>query len=932
MSAASMVFAALPQPATFIDARGIIVDVNPAFLEMARAIGREVRREDRVGRPVVDFAVATGSREALAGHVQALLATGEPQARRWQFAAPSGTVHHVQFRAVPVRDAGGELAGGLLLWENITADVWAEQQQACRERLRDAFWQLRRRADVPQVMHLLNLELKALFPQVGNSSVQVYQAETGTWATYGVSTEAFSEVETHGPPGRAVELCWREQRPVYRPDLRTEDPYGEAPALWGKADFVRAVLDVPFFQGTLAVNSPQPGAFAEPEVEALSELAHVLSEGLAQLAEVKSQAVYRALVETPSEMVVMYLAPDGRYLYVSPQVEAATGYRPRAFYADNHLAGRIAHPEDAEQGNQAFRRVAGGGPPERLEVRWRHRDGGYRAGLESLSPIRDAAGRTEAVLVVFQDITERTRAEEEVRTSLSLLNAALESTEDGILIVDREGRMTRWNRRFAEMWRLPEELLAARDDGAAIQGVLSQLADPEQFAAKVQHLYAHPDESSSDELRFRDGRVYERYSQAQRLGEEIVGRVWSFRDITARRRAEAERLRLEQQMQQTQKLESLGVLAGGIAHDFNNILTTVLGNAQLSLMELSPMSPARTSIREIEKAAQHAADLCRQMLAYSGRSSFPRESVDLGELIAEMAHLLRASVSKKAVLKLEAEPGQPPVSADPSQIRQIVMNLVINASDALDERAGGVIGVAVEVIQCDAASLRATELADDLEPGPYLCLEVTDTGSGMDAATRARIFEPFFTTKFTGRGLGLAAVLGIVRAHRGAISVESDPGRGTTFRILLPAMAAADRKATRARPAAAEEWRGRGTVLLVDDEESVRSVVGRMLERLGFATVTAADGAEAVAEFRQRGPEFNLVLLDLTMPGMDGAEAFGELRRLDPEVRVVLTSGYSEEDVAGRFAGQGLAGVLQKPYSVDGLKEVLARLLPGDGA
>ena len=243
------------------------------------------------------------------------------------------------------------------------------------------------------------------------------------------------------------------------------------------------------------------------------------------------------------------------------------------------------------------------------------------------------------------------------------------------------------------------------------------------------------------------------------------------------------------------------------------------------------------------------------------------------------------------------------------------MNLIINASESLGDR-GGVITVSVGSTRCDEEYLRTTELHDHLSPGLYVHLEVTDTGSGMDAETQARIFEPFFSTKFTGRGLGLAAVLGIVRAHKGALKVYSEPGKGTTFKVLFPAVEDAGTEARTSDSSSLADWRGKGTILLVDDEESLIDMGTQMLERLGFTVLTAADGQQAVDLYRERGKEIDLVLMDLTMPHMDGAEAFGELRRLNPEVRIVLASGYSHEDVATRFAGKGLDGILQKPYNL----------------
>jgi len=404
----------------------------------------------------------------------------------------------------------------------------------------------------------------------------------------------------------------------------------------------------------------------------------------------------------------------------------------------------------------------------------------------------------------------------------------------------------------------------------------------------------------------------------------MISTVW---DVTEHKRAEEERRKLDRKVQHAQRLESLGMLAGGIAHDFNNILMAVLGHAELTMVKLSPESPARGALGEIITAARHAADLCRQMLTYSGRTPSTLAKIGLRELVEEMAHLLKTAVSKKAILNLNLGHDLLPIQGDPSQIRQILMNLIINASEAIGDRSG-VITVSVGATRCDSAYLESTELGDAIPPGLYMHLEVADTGSGMDARTRARIFEPFFSTKFTGRGLGLAAVMGIVRAHKGALKVYSEPGKGTAFKILFPALTEGQGAARSSESSPLADWRGKGTILLVDDEESLIALGGRMLEHLGFTALTAADGLQAVELYRERWKEIDLVLMDLTMPHMDGGEAFGELRQVNPDVLVILSSGYSRDDIAGRFAGKNLAGVLQKPYTLARLTEALSAVMP----
>ncbi len=389
----------------------------------------------------------------------------------------------------------------------------------------------------------------------------------------------------------------------------------------------------------------------------------------------------------------------------------------------------------------------------------------------------------------------------------------------------------------------------------------------------------------------------------------------------ARAEAEAERERFESRLQETQKLESLGVLAGGIAHDFNNLLTSILGNANLARLDLPPQSPADGALEQIERTSLRAADLCRQMLAYAGKGRFVVQPVNVSQLVQDTTHLLQVSISKKAVLKLDLTPGLAPVMADASQLRQIVMNLVINASEAIGDRSG-VIALHTGMMRAERRQLEEYHSAANLPEGDYVFIEVSDTGCGMTADVRARIFEPFFTTKFTGRGLGLAAALGIVRGHRGGLKVYSEPGKGTLFRLLLPLAPGAVAPAS-VEPSgpAADVWRGSGRILVADDEETVRAVVARLLESLGFTVTVAADGREAVRIFEADPKAFVMVVIDLTMPHLDGTEAFAHMRRLQPAVRVLLMSGFSEQDATVTFAGKGLAGFIQKPFELANLRQ-----------
>lgn len=395
--------------------------------------------------------------------------------------------------------------------------------------------------------------------------------------------------------------------------------------------------------------------------------------------------------------------------------------------------------------------------------------------------------------------------------------------------------------------------------------------------------------------------------------QQAIGVV---QDITDRHLAEVERREIETKIQEAQKLESLGILAGGIAHDFNNLLVSMLGHASLALMDLPGDHPARPSVEQIEVAAQRAADLTQQMLAYSGRGKFVVQPLDISRLVGEMAQLLEVSISKKATLSLHLAENLPLIEGDATQIRQVVMNLITNASDALGEEAG-VISITTGLVEGEEAE----------GGGARVSVEVSDTGCGMDERTRQRIFDPFFTTKFTGRGLGLAAVLGIVRGHRGEIRVESTPGQGTTFRVTLGTVATASGSAAPAGPVREVTPPPVTTILLADDEEAVLSFCRRMLMRDGHRVLEARDGVEAVESVRAHPGEIDLILLDMTMPRMGGREAYEAIRALDPAVKVVLSSGFSESETVARFGHAGLAGFLHKPYSAQDLRAMVRDVL-----
>jgi len=538
------------------------------------------------------------------------------------------------------------------------------------------------------------------------------------------------------------------------------------------------------------------------------------------------------------------------------------------------------------------------------------------------------------VFATFDDITDLKRAESELLGHVSFSTALLEAVPVAVFYKDAEGCYLGCNSVFTEIMGVT----ASEIEGRTVHEIWPG-EHAETYHEKDLELMRDPSHQVY-EFEVRDKRgdvrpvIYAKNVFRNDRGE-VAGIVGAFLDISERKQAEQERHALERQVQHAQKLESLGVLAGGIAHDFNNIVMTILGNADLALDGLSPMSPAVMNIQEIEKAAKRAAELAKQMLAYSGKGRFVIEAITPNELVQETAHLLEVSISKKSVLRYNFAENLPTFQGDATQIRQILMNLITNASEAIGDRSG-VIALSTGAMDCDDDYLNETNevlrtsLNEPLAEGIYTYVEVADTGCGMDAETMEKIFDPFFTTKFAGRGLGMSAVLGIVRGHKGALKLYSEVGKGTTFKVLFPA----DELSNNGLPVrigesgVSKDWRGSGTVLLVDDEESVRAVGKSMLERMGFDVLTASDGRDAVQVFGKQHDKIVCVLLDLTMPHMDGEEAFREMRRIDPAVTVIICSGYNEQDATQRFSGKGLANFIQKPYNMAGLKAILMESLP----
>jgi PAS domain S-box-containing protein len=623
------------------------------------------------------------------------------------------------------------------------------------------------------------------------------------------------------------------------------------------------------------------------------------------------EARYRPLAENASDLI-LEIDEEGRHLFVSPNCEEIIGRRAEELLGRTISESgieRCLHPDDLKVPPKAFRSGVDSRENGQFVYRYLHPDGRWRWFECTAKRFRTADGERRAV-VIARDATARVEAEQRLRQSEERFQVLARTSHDLVTELDGEGRVIYASPNCREVLGYPpDELIGTNPFPRLHVDDLQRGTDGFQELKKS----VGPVKPAAFRVRHCDGsyRWLQCSGVTYRTADGEVRLVAVSRDVTEERREADERHRLEQRMQQAQKLEGLGVMAGGIAHDFNNLLTPILGEASLALTDLPPESPLRLRLDRIVKAAGRAAALTRQMLAYAGTESLEPERLDVSRSVREMAQLIESAATSKAVLEYDLQAGLPAIEADAAQLSQVVMNLVSNASEALGEGTGR-IAIRTGALEADHATLSRAFPGDDLSEGTYVYLEVADTGCGMEVDTCARIFDPFFTTKFTGRGLGLAAVLGIVRVHHGAVEVDSAPGAGTRVRVLFPkaegsGVGAVDPFTDPATP-------GREAVLVIDDDESVAQLASEMLERAGFDAVGVSDAHEAIAMFRRRAGEIGVVLLDRTMPELSGETVFEELRRIRPDARIVLLSGYSEESAREAFAGKGLAGFVHKPF------------------
>lgn len=525
------------------------------------------------------------------------------------------------------------------------------------------------------------------------------------------------------------------------------------------------------------------------------------------------------------------------------------------------------------------------------------------------------------------EITERRLAED----AMHMLERAVEQSIDGIAVADLKGNMQFINEAWARMHGYEVFELLGYD--------LTIFHTPEQMHEQVEELMAkvRSDGAHQAEIehRRRAGGTFPTWQTATFLQDpdgEPMGYVFIARDLTERKKAEDERRRLEEKLRAAEKLESLGSLAGGVAHDYNNLLTGVLLNVSLALQEVKPESDLGQRLRQIEKSAERAAELTDQLLAYAGEEQQTTLLIQLNDLVQSERPAFDRAMGK-AKLEVHLKKGLPAIEGDPGQIRHAISNLLANAADSLDD-GEGLIMLRTSVVHAKKSYFEGAVLEPEQTEGRFVFFEVSDTGKGMDEETRSRMFEPFFSTKSSGRGMGLAAVLGIARAHQGAIKVFSQPGRGTTVEVLLPVRE--DLQSRAGKSGGLQAWEAFGMALVVDDEQLVRDVAAKVLQRQGFEVLTANNGREALDIYEQRQDLIRLVLIDLTMPEMDGETFIREMARFEtdpnaPRAKVILMSGYRERSATQGLTSDRLAGFLHKPFRPNELlhkvREVLEREL-----
>jgi len=629
-----------------------------------------------------------------------------------------------------------------------------------------------------------------------------------------------------------------------------------------------------------------------------------------------SEERYRIVSETVSDFAISYRVEENGSVsqeWVTDAFDHITGYTASERTARGGWR-TLCHPDDAAAATRYFESVLRQGESAVFEVKIFRKDGEKRWLRIFLRPIWDKHRKhIEKIILAGQDITEKKLAEEKADEESSFRRAIESSMRAGVSAVDTHGRQIYVNHAFAELLGWSVEELMNREPPFVYW--------PESELESIREAF----QKTIDGVAPKDGfeLVFRRHN-GDRLNVLITisplldgsGQAMGWLAVVY---DNTERKKTEEALRRSQRMESIATLAGGVAHDFNNLLVAMLGQTSLALSRLEPDHSIRINLERAMKAGERAADLTRQLLAYSGGGKLESKPLDLNQLITDSLQLMYDTIAHSAHIFTDLADSLPLIKADPSQMQQILLNLVTNSTESIGESNGRIIITTGLQMLTEADTRFWIHTGEALPPGPYVALEVHDTGCGMDLSTLEKIFDPFFSTKFTGRGLGLPAVLGIVRIHHGGLAIDSAPDQGTNIRVLIPALSAAT--AHLQDIVASSTLAPHRAILLIDDDESVREAVADVFDNENWPTVTVSDGASGVNVYRERQKDIELVILDYAMPGMNGRETLQRLRQINPEVRVVLTSGYAEEDILDIFAGIPYIGFIQKPYAANTLVE-----------
>ncbi|RMH64533.1 MAG: PAS domain-containing sensor histidine kinase [Calditrichaeota bacterium] len=630
-----------------------------------------------------------------------------------------------------------------------------------------------------------------------------------------------------------------------------------------------------------------------------------------------SEESFRGLFDNASDAI--YIQDEkGRILDVNKSVEKMYGFPRDYFIGKTPLDVAAPNLNNLEQVAALFNETFSTGKSNHFEF-WAVRKNGEVFPKE-VRISRSLYFGQIVVLAFAQDITHRKAQEKALLASENRFRQLIESAPVGIGMVYKN-KLTFTNPTFNSIFGYKDNLAGhsieeffTEDEHKKLQTISSALKKSAKHI-QMELKGTHQDGST----------IPVQLNAAVIEQEEGAAILFFITDISSLKREQEKRLELEKQVLQTQKLESLGVLAGGIAHDFNNLLTGIMGNTGLAMMEIPENTPAQNNLMKIEQIAGRAADLCNQMLAYSGRGNFVIKTVNMNTMIQDIIELINVSLSKKIQIIYDLEKDLPNNDADAQQMSQVILNLITNAADAIGSNPG-IITVKTYSDFFDSAELHSSYMESVPAEGRYTVFEVRDTGKGMDQDTISKIFEPFFTTKFTGRGLGLSAVLGIIRGHKGCIQIESTPGKGSVFRVFLPVSEKEKTEAGRPAQLPGQDWKAEGRVLVADDETHILEMAEAVLQKIGYTVVTAPNGLEAVELFRQAPDSFDLIILDLTMPVLSGEEAYDHIREIAPDIPVILSSGFTDTEARIRFKDKAPAGFLQKPYTIEKLRHTLYKL------